>query len=118
MAVASSSTKWEVEKHLKDADVYEYFNTVVCGDMISKSKPEPEIYLLTCELLCENPENCYALEDSENGLLSVYRAGCMPIMIPDLWQPDDKIRDILFAKFNDLEQFKILLQQSTKNNVF
>lgn len=40
------------------------------------------------------------------------------IWCSNLWRPDDKIRDILFAKFNDLEQFKILLQQSTKNNVF
>lgn len=118
LAVASSSPKWEVENHLKDADVYEYFNAIVCGDMISKSKPEPEIYLRACELLGENPENCYALEDSRNGLLSAYRAGCKPIMIPDLWQPDDEIRDVLFAKFDDLEQFKIFLQQSTKNNPF
>lgn len=52
--------------------------------MINKSKPEPEIYLKACELLHEKPEDCYALEDSKNGLLSAFRAGCKPFMVPDL----------------------------------
>lgn len=51
MAVATSSPKWEVEKHLKDANVFEYFDVIVCGDMIEKSKPAPDIYLKACELL-------------------------------------------------------------------
>lgn len=110
LAVASSSPKWEVESHLKDTEVFEYFNVIVCGDMVSKSKPEPEIYLKACELLDERPENCYALEDSQSGLLSAHRAGCKPIMIPDLWQPDEEIQNILFAKFEDLEQVKVFLE--------
>ena len=106
LAVASSSPRWEVEKHLKDAQVFEYFNVIVCGDMVSKSKPEPEIYLKTCELIGEQPEDCYALEDSKNGLLSAHRAGCKPIMVPDLWQPDEEIERILFGKFVDLDEVK------------
>lgn len=106
MAVASSSPRWEVEHHLKDAEVFNYFEGIVCGDMVSKSKPDPEIYLKACELVGEEPCNCYALEDSESGLLSAYRAGCKPIMVPDLWQPTEEIEKILFAKFEDLEQVK------------
>ena len=104
LAVASSSPKWEVESHLQDANVVDYFNVVICGDMISKSKPEPEIYLKTCEILKEKPEDCYALEDSKNGLISAYRAGCKPIMVPDLWQPDEEITRILYKKFANLEE--------------
>lgn len=104
LAVASSSPRWEVENHLKDANIFDYFNVVVCGDMINKSKPEPEIYLKACELLQEKPEDCYALEDSKNGLLSAYRAGCKPIMVPDLWQPDEEITRLLFGKFLDLQE--------------
>lgn len=44
LAVASSSPRWEVESHLNDAEVFDYFSAIVCGDMVSKSKPEPEIY--------------------------------------------------------------------------
>lgn len=106
LAVASSSPRWEVEKQLKDAEVFEYFERIVCGDMVEKSKPEPEIYLKACELLDEKPQNCFALEDSKNGLLSAYRAGCHPIMVPDLWQPDEEIEQILCGKFENLEKVK------------
>ncbi len=106
MAVASSSARHEVEKYLKDTGVKDYFLDIVCGDMIENSKPEPDIYLKACELIGEEPENCYALEDSKNGLLSAYRAGCKPIMIPDLWQPDEEIMKIIVARYDDLEQLK------------
>ncbi len=116
MAVASSSPRWEVEKHLKDANIYDYFQGVVCGDMIQNSKPDPEIYLRACELLKANPAECYALEDSKNGLLSAYRAGCKPIMIPDLWQPDDETLNIIFAKYSDLDEVKIAFEQELGAN--
>ena len=58
------------------------------------------------EMLNENPEECIALEDSKNGLLSAYRAGCKPIMVPDLWQPDEEILQIIKGKYSDLEQVK------------
>lgn len=63
MAVASSSPRWEVEKHLTDAGVINYFSVIVCGDMVEKSKPAPDIYLKACELLNANPKECIALED-------------------------------------------------------
>lgn len=106
LAVASSSPRWEVENHLKDAKVFDYFRAIVCGDMIEKSKPEPDIYLKACELLGEEPENCYALEDSKNGLLAAYRAGCKPLMVPDLWQPDEEIRKAIVGDFQDLDEVK------------
>ena len=111
LAVASSSPKWEVEDHMKDAGVFDYFDAIVCGDMVSKSKPEPDIYLRACEALQVSPKNTYALEDSRNGLLSAYRAGCKVIMVPDLWQPDEEIEKILFERMNDLEEVKEFLSE-------
>ena len=106
LAAASSSPRWEVEKHLTDAGIIDYFSVIICGDMVEKSKPAPDIYLKACEMLNENPEECFALEDSKNGLLSAYRAGCKPIMVPDWWQPDEEILQIIKGKYSDLEQVK------------
>ena len=106
LAVASSSPRWEVEKHLNDAGIIDCFSAIICGDMVEKSKPAPDIYIKACEMLNENPEECIALEDSKNGLLSAYRAGCKPIMVPDLWQPDEEILQIIKGKYSDLEQVK------------
>ncbi len=78
--------------------------------MIEQSKPNPEIYLKACALLNAAPKDTYALEDSKNGLLSAYRAGCKTVMIPDLWQPDEEILQIIIGKFDDLEQVKIAFE--------
>ncbi|MCH5192308.1 MAG: HAD family phosphatase, partial [Oscillospiraceae bacterium] len=56
------------------------------------------------------PKECYALEDSKNGLLSAYRAGCKPIMVPDLWQPDEEIMKVIVARYDDLEQVKVAFE--------
>ncbi len=106
MAVASSSPRWEVEKHLADAGIMDYFSAVVCGDMVKKSKPAPDIYLKACALLGTKPEECIALEDSRNGLISAYNAGCKPIMVPDLWQPDEETLKIISGKYESLEHVK------------
>lgn len=111
MAVATSSPRWEVENHLKDAGVYEYFQEIVCGDMIAHSKPDPEIYLKVCALFGIAPEEAYALEDSRNGLLSAHRAGCKAVMVPDLWQPDEEILQIITGKYEDLEQVKAAFEK-------
>ena len=115
LAVVSSSPRWEVEQHLKDAGVFEYFEAVVCGDMIERSKPEPDIYLAACGRLGTPPCECYALEDSRNGLISAHRAGCTPIMVPDLWQPDEEARQISAGIFEDLEKVKEYLEGLREN---
>ncbi|MBQ8555731.1 MAG: HAD-IA family hydrolase [Clostridia bacterium] len=102
LAVASSTNRAKVEKHLTSAHVREYFDAVIAGDMVERSKPDPDIYLRACAALGVPPEACYALEDSRNGLLSAHRAGCTPIMVPDLWQPDDEVLSFVTGPFDDL----------------
>lgn len=106
MAVASSTQQSEVMRRLEDAKIRDYFDAVIGGDMIQKSKPEPDIYLTACKAISQKPEDCYALEDSRNGLLAAFRAGCKAIMVPDLWQPDQEILEIITTKCDDLEKVK------------
>jgi len=112
LCVASSSPEWEVRHHLMDANVIDYFPVIICGDMVKHSKPDPEIYITACKALNESPSNCIALEDSKNGLLSAYNAGCKPIMIPDMWQPDEEIEKILLAKVKSLTEVISLLNKT------
>ena len=102
LAVASSTKREKVEKHLLSTHVRQYFDAVICGDMVEKSKPEPDIYLKAAAALGVKPEECYALEDSRNGLLSANAAGCKVIMVPDLWQPDDVVKQFILGPFEDL----------------
>lgn len=111
LAVASSSSRWEVEHHLKDAGVFEYFQAVICGDMVTNSKPEPEIFLKACESLGVQPSEALALEDSQNGLLAAHRAGMRVIMVPDLWEANEEVKSFLWTMCEDLEQVKEFLEK-------
>ena len=102
LAVASSTKREKVEKHLLSTHVRQYFDVVIGGDMVEKSKPEPDIYLKAAATLGVKPEECYALEDSRNGLLSANAAGCKVIMVPDLWQPDDEVKRFILGPYESL----------------
>lgn len=103
IAVATATDKPRAEMYLKSVGVLDYFDVMVCGPMVENGKPEPDIYLKACELLKLNPSECLALEDSPNGIISAYRAGCKPVMIPDLSQPDEEILCLLYKKLNRLD---------------
>ena len=74
-----------------------------------KSKPEPDIYLRGAAELGLQPGECLALEDSPAGILSAYRAGCLPVMIPDQDQPTEETLSMLYAKADSLTDVVALL---------
>ena len=51
------------------------FDFVLAGDVVSKKKPDPEIYLLALERTGLKPEECIVIEDSRNGVLAAKAAG-------------------------------------------
>lgn len=102
LALASSTRREVVERELKEGGLYDYFDVIVCGDMVTKSKPDPEIFLLACEKLHVKSENAYAIEDSYNGIRAAYAANMKPIMIPDLAKPTDEMYRISFKIMSSL----------------
>ncbi len=60
------------------------FDAVVCADDVSVTKPDPEPYLLAAKLVGVPPGDCFALEDSPNGVASAEGAGCRVIAVPSL----------------------------------
>ena len=108
LALATSSSRDYAMKCLKDASIDTYFDGIVCGDMVSHSKPDPEIYLKACELVGVNPKEAVAFEDAPAGIESAYQAGMKVVMVPDLVQPTDKISSMLWKKWDALEDvFKL-----------
>lgn len=102
IALASGSETNAVNYHLKKLDYLGVFDAIVCGDEIEKGKPEPDIFLLTAKRLGVNPEDCYVLEDSKNGIIAAVRAGMKAIGVPDLVQFDSETKNIMTAEFVSL----------------
>ena len=101
----ASSTRWEnVSKMLDDAGLTAYFDAIVCGDMVSHSKPHPEIFLTAAGRLGADPSDCYVIEDSYNGIRAAHAAGMHPIMVPDILQPDEEIRGLAEAVLPRLDE--------------
>lgn len=102
MAVATSTARENAMKNLEAKKVNSYFETFICGDMVTDAKPSPEIYLKACEMLGVDPRSAVALEDSLNGIKAAYAAGMMPVMVPDLIKDTSEVDGLLFAKKTDL----------------
>ena len=51
------------------------FEFVLAGDMVSKKKPDPEIYNMGLSKLSLQPNECFVVEDSRNGVLAAKAAG-------------------------------------------
>lgn len=111
----ASSTKYDkIIAHLEGAGLKKYFSVIMGGDMISHSKPDPEIYVRVCEKLGVNPKNAVAIEDSQNGIRSAFGAGMMPLMVPDLIEPTDEILAMTYGKFDSLFEVMGFLKDRIK----
>ena len=99
-----------IQKHLSAVNLLHRFQKLCSGHDIPNTKPAPDIYLLGAKELGLEPSECLALEDSPTGILSAYRAGCLPVMIPDLDQPGEDTRKLLYAKADSLTDVIALLK--------
>lgn len=109
VGIASSTRKTVIQKQLAMFGLENHFDQIVGGDMVQRSKPEPDIYLRACEVLGTAPEYAYAVEDSYNGIRAASRAGMHPVMIPDLLPPTAEMEQLAEHIFSDMQAFQMFL---------
>lgn len=107
--VASSSVRKMVLQNLHTTNAERYFTQQVCGDDVTTSKPDPEMFLKAAARLGLPPADCLVLEDSFNGVRASRAAGCVTVMVPDMLQPTDEIKALYNACCADLLQVRDLL---------
>ena len=108
-AITSSSPQQRLESYLTPLNLYHRFKKVISGYDVPRGKPEPDIYLRGAAELGLPPETCLALEVSPAGILSAYRAGCLPVLIPDQDTPGQDTLSLLYAKADTLTDVISLL---------
>lgn len=90
LGLASSSNRELIDLVLDLAGIADCFRATVSSEEVARGKPAPNVYLEAARLLELPPEDCAAVEDSENGILSARRAGMRVIAIPNPRFPPDE----------------------------
>jgi beta-phosphoglucomutase len=77
------------------------FETIVDGTMITHTKPDPEIFLLTARRMKVDPSSCVVVEDAEAGVDAALAAGmkCIGVGSAVLLKRADKV----FSKTSDIK---------------
>ncbi|MBO5556202.1 MAG: HAD family phosphatase [Oscillospiraceae bacterium] len=93
LALASSSPADYIRRELGGAGLLGCFAHLVSGDMVSHSKPDPEIFCKAAALCGTEPAECVVIEDSHNGIRAAHAAGMRPIMVPDILPVTEEMRE-------------------------
>ena len=101
-AVATSNDRAMALELLEAADLRGVFEYMVCGDEVEHGKPFPDIYQKAADMLGVNIKHTLVIEDSYNGIRAGHAAGANVIMVPDLVQPTDEIRQMTDYVVSDL----------------
>ena len=110
-AIATASPVDRTVRYLERVGIQNSFDKIISARMVQNGKPAPDVYIFACEQLGLQPQDCLAVEDSPNGVLSAYRAGCKVCMIPDQDEPDPEISKLLYAKLPSLDKIAGVLNQ-------
>lgn len=105
MAVATSSRRAIAEEYLINANIFKYFDLLVCGDEVEQGKPHPEIFLRAAAALNTDPALSLMFEDSENGLRSAADAGGLAVLVEDIKPPRPEVAARAFGRYPNLRAF-------------
>ena len=83
LAVASSSSHRWVDGHLARLGMIHFFEVIKCADDVSRTKPEPDLYLSVLGALGVSPLEAIAFEDAPHGVMAACHAGIFVVAIPN-----------------------------------
>ena len=98
LAVASSACLQNVDLVLDCLKIRHYFDTVVIGADVTRSKPDPEIFLLAARRLGLTADQCVVFEDSASGITAACQAGCACVVLTTT-HSEDELRHLPAARF-------------------
>ncbi len=107
-AMATANEYARTERYLKKIGLFEYFDKIICADMVKEGKPSPDIYEYAIKALGARPKDCFAVEDSPNGVMSAYHAGCKVIYVPDQTPMEDSLNEYVYAVVEKLTDISYL----------
>lgn len=102
VGICSSSDQNYVKTLMSTVSVPLKYEFIIGGDMVSHSKPDPEIFLKGASMFSEIPSACLVLEDSKAGIMAAKRAGMRSVFIEDTIHPDAEMEKYIDLRADDL----------------
>jgi HAD superfamily hydrolase (TIGR01509 family) len=89
------------------------FEFVLAGDVVSKKKPDPEIYLLALEKIGLKPQQCLVIEDSRNGILAAKAADLYVVATTNVYTENEDLSaaEIVVTSLGDPDGEKGVLKK-------
>ncbi len=108
VGLVASSASANVDTLVSSAlghDLRKAVGPIVCGDMVTRKKPAPDIYELLLTMLRVSAPDAVAFEDSANGLMAAKAAGLYTIVTPSRWTSGQKFEsaDLVLSSLGDPE---------------
>jgi len=115
LAVCSTSNERAVNlvvERLLGAERKSHFAAILAGDVVSKKKPDPEIYNLVLQRLQLDPRQCIVIEDSSNGLLAAKAAGMCCVVTTNGYTEDEDFTqaDLVVPELGDAPNVKVTVR--------
>ena len=111
-AIVSSTFTKLIVTALNRMGMTDLFDVILCGDMYSAAKPEPEGYLTAMRYLNARPEESIVVEDSENGILAGKRSGAYVMAYTgSAVKQDVSQADCEIASFEPVEQLADMMMK-------
>jgi HAD superfamily hydrolase (TIGR01509 family) len=83
LGLVSASARPVIGAVLETVGLSGAFETVVSGDEVARGKPAPDGYLMAARRLAVDPEACFVVEDTRNGVLAAKAAGMTVVAVPN-----------------------------------
>ena len=88
-AVATTTSRDATIKRLTKLGLINRFEYILCGDEVTKRKPNPEIYQKVLKAVNCDPNQVMVLEDTGYGVQAAHDAGIQVVMVPSINAPTD-----------------------------
>lgn len=103
LAIATSAPPANVDFVLDRTNTRKYFSTILDERMVSRGKPDPEIYIKTAKALDLPNQQCIVIEDSLSGVAAGKSSGSKVIGITTTHTREElSTTDLVIDDFDDL----------------
>jgi HAD superfamily hydrolase (TIGR01509 family) len=107
LSIGSNAIRENVLMTIEELGITDYFSSIICGDEVSKGKPNPEMYLKTLSNLKMDKNECIIFEDSIEGVTAAKNAGIKSIGVTSS-QSSEILKSVgAFKTINDYTEISL-----------